>query len=50
MKKAPPVATPAPRPTLGLPIKRPRPFLCFSCGYRTLSKEEFVDHHQKAHP
>ena len=35
---------------LGLPVKRPRPFLCMTCGYRTLVRDEFVDHHQKAHP
>jgi len=39
-----------PRPTLGMPLKRPPMLLCYTCGYRTLSKAEFLDHHQKAHP
>ena len=39
-----------PPPTMGLPLKRPPMFLCYHCGYRTLSKGEFTDHHQKAHP
>jgi hypothetical protein len=50
MKAAKTKPAPPGRPTLGLPLKRPPMFLCYLCGYRTVSKGEFTDHHQKAHP
>ncbi len=47
-------ATPAPKadpPIIpGFAARRPPSFLCYTCGFRTLDRHEFVTHSAEAHP
>jgi len=39
-----------PKTVVNLPHRKPPMFLCYTCGFRTLMRDEFIDHTRTAHP